>query len=124
MDCSFYGPAECKEVPEQGLECVGNGAECSEEDPDRCDGDVLVECLNGKEARFDCSRLGDFACRTVPDYGPQCKARGTECEADDNSCDGSILKYCYEGRFKTFDCASAGFLTCQSNPEYRTAWCA
>jgi len=48
--------------------------ECPEHGNGRCDGDVAVFCVRGKEARVDCSSFLDAACDEPHTGKAQCVA--------------------------------------------------
>lgn len=117
-DCTRID-ASCNPSGILGPHCRGNGPACSSgvlDGPLRCDGSVLVSCVDGAEARFDCAslRLGCFAKAGGGGFG--CAA-GNECDPGNYpiTCVGSTLKFCNNGKVQTFDCASAGFSTCSPN---------
>lgn len=129
-DCGLYG-ATC-EMTAEAADCVGTGPAC-EEEPwyGRCDGDFIVLCMNGREARVNCAEADpNFTCR-MDDYEEVafCGGRGSECsvgyedEYGGDSCSGTVINYCFGGYIKSLDCRSLGFSTCRSNPEYGVAWC-
>jgi hypothetical protein len=112
--CSDYGGSSC-----DNSGCVGPGPTCTD---DRCDGTTLVSCLEGHEARLDCTHYG-LECLSEKDpdtdldksTGAFC-GLGTECGYDyADSCKGSTLTYCNAGKIATLDCAAAGWSTCISD---------
>jgi hypothetical protein len=72
---------------------------------------VLVHCLDGFEARFDCAAFGAI-CR---DRGPTAMcAFGTECSDDQIPvCSGADLLFCEDGVPATVDCQRLGFYGCE-----------
>jgi hypothetical protein len=113
--CSNYGGSSCS----NSAGCVGPGPACTD---DRCDGDTLVSCLAGHEARLDCT---DYGLDCLSDKDPDTDldqttaafcGLGTECGYDyADSCKGSVLTYCNAGKIATLDCAAAGWSTCLSD---------
>jgi hypothetical protein len=92
----------------------------------RCDGDTLVACRGGHEARVDCRRLGlgCFAVRDTDRYNPSVHYDVARCAAaaacdpftTAASCDGSKLTFCNNGALLTVDCAAdAGGAACDAS---------
>lgn len=63
------GDKICKEG---GAACEGAGTECIENDPDSCDGDTLISCIDGYKTIFDCKALGFLGCEPAT-VGANCK---------------------------------------------------
>lgn len=119
-DCVLLD-ASCNSSGALGGHCRGNGPTCAaaplgSDDTLGCDGTVLLHCLDGQQAREDCSRygLGCFARLTGGGYG--CFA-GDECDPFNPaaSCAGKSLSFCNNGKMQTFDCGAAGFATCDAS---------
>jgi hypothetical protein len=117
--------ADCSKVasscnPSGVAHCRGNGpagaAPSFANDTLRCEGSVLVSCLDGQEGRYDCGQL-NLGCYTNPSgTGFGCFA-GTECNPSNfsASCSGTRLTFCNKGKIATADCAAAGFAGCNPN---------
>jgi hypothetical protein len=116
-DCTRTS-ASCN--PSGVAHCRGDGPACSApgifNNTLRCDGSVLVSCVDGGEARYDCGKvnLGCFA--NVGGNGFACAA-GNECDPNNYTatCVGTKLTFCNKGKVQSADCASAGFATCSPN---------
>lgn len=126
---TIYGSAECKEQNKGAALCIGKGPQCREEDEITCDGTELVYCLHGREARYDCSVIGEeYTCRTVGGKA-KCAGRGNQCMVDDekekggDSCTGPVLNYCHAGYLLHVNCRALGFDTCAWRPDKEVAWC-
>jgi hypothetical protein len=105
LDCASLG-APCV----SGQSCVGTGSACSAPGfytPLRCEGDVLVNCVQGFEARRDCAALGEHCLQS----GQQSYcALGNTCSITyASSCSGSVLSYCDDGVVEAVDCVALGF---------------
>jgi hypothetical protein len=122
LDCSKNG-STCEP---SGLapHCRGTGATCSTTDVAgalRCDGHFLVSCVDGQEAKEDCSRfnLGCFpapAGSTLPGQTGFSCSLGSDCTSVTGSvtCEGNILHFCNNGKFDTLDCGANGFVGCDA----------
>ena len=101
--------------------CRGNGPTCTSpniaQNALRCDGKVLVSCVDGQEARQDCSQfnLGCFPTPTGTVSSFVC-ALGSDCNAanDTATCEGNVLHFCNNGKFDTFNCGGNGFTGCDA----------
>ena len=60
-----------------GGQCVAAGTECSGS-MNRCSGDKLEACLDGKWKAFDCTKLGLGKCKKASTYGANCSKKVTE----------------------------------------------
>jgi hypothetical protein len=106
-DVMAYQPCagSCSEV--DGVKrCVGDGPTCEPSDF-RCDGNVAVSCIGGKEYRQSCAVCSDTD-------GAFCR-NGDECSA--SSCDGATLKACVNGLLFDTDCAALGYTGCSEDAE-------
>jgi hypothetical protein len=106
--------ATCVGGSDGGATCQGDGELCF---LPSCDGQVLVACKDGRQARQACP-VGQSCVAMAPGgTGPMC---GIASDCDPRTyferCDGSILSYCYLGRKQQIDCATLGFPTCQGSP--------
>lgn len=116
-DCTRLG-ASCN--PSGVPHCRGDGPACSAPsvfNPTlRCDGSVLVTCVDGGEARYDCAKLGLGCFANVGGNGFGCAA-GNDCDPENftATCVGTKLSFCNQGKIQTTDCKSAGFTTCSPN---------
>lgn len=117
--CDAAGLACVQEAGMPGV-CAGGGEVCTaEEDPRRCDGDLIVGCIGGTLASVDCQvvvsrwtcgpRDGTFGC--VPS--------GDECTADplfgtdvDESCGGDEVVFCLDGYISSLSCSDYGMGSC------------
>jgi hypothetical protein len=115
LDCAQIS-ATC--VTTLAAHCRGTGAACQGQafnpfTPLRCDGNLLVGCADGQEAKLDCGTLGT---KCVSGYAGQnfACALGNACNPSQFSatCTGNVLNYCNFGVLATFDCAAAGFSRC------------
>jgi hypothetical protein len=134
--CDLYGMAECREEASGGgARCVGTGSPCAGgASPDRCEGDVLVYCLNGREARKDCSKIGshflgsEYTCELEGGKG-ECVGSGNDCFDDSEThqggdfCTGAVLGYCNTGHRQRIPCKALGFDGCGWAPDRGVAWC-
>ncbi len=117
-DCTKLS-ATCN--PSGTAHCRGNGVACSSpslfNDTLRCDGNVVVHCLDGQEGREDCS-VRNLGCFPRPNgaAGFGCFA-GNDCDPNNYpaSCVGTKLTFCNNGKIATADCGAAGFTTCNPN---------
>jgi hypothetical protein len=115
-DCSRTA-STCNPSGPLGAHCRGNGQACTApsltNDTLRCDGNTLVTCADGQEAKFDCGSIL-LSCFTNPNgTGFGCFA-GNACAPDQflATCAGTKLTFCNKGKVDTIDCASAGFKSC------------
>jgi len=116
-DCTRFD-ASCN--PSSVAHCRGNGAPCNKgplgDTSLRCDGSVLVTCIDGQEGRYDCGTdsLGCFAGVGNNAFG--CAA-GTACDPNSfgASCQGLKLTFCNKGVMQSVDCGSFGFTSCSPN---------
>lgn len=108
-DCSKLEQAACGQLDGGLYGCVGTGAPCT---APRCEGDTVVFCLNGNEARYDCTKQ-ELKCITDINGNPICR-KGVDCDQNSfgETCNGTVLTYCDNGKLKTIDCAAAGLGTC------------
>jgi hypothetical protein len=94
--------------------CRGKGAPCSGNGPLRCEGDTLVNCSDGQEARDNCAtrNLGCFA-NASQSGNPGC-ALGDGCNPLQYpaQCTNLTLKFCNQGKVQTLDCGAYGFNGC------------
>ena len=94
--------------------CEGDGPVCTQ---DRCEGDVFIDCADGREMRFDCTRIAVRAtCRTDPDLSTLADcvpSLSLRCDPSTHvdQCEGSDLVYC-DGVERMMDCRSLGFGGC------------
>lgn len=120
QDCTLFN-ASCNPSGLLGAHCRGNGPACSSpsfgNNTLRCDGTVLVSCLDGQEAKRDCAPF-NLGCYPNPNgaAGFSCAA-GNECDANSftSSCVGTKLTFCNDGKIDQIDCAASGFSTCNPN---------
>lgn len=120
-DCTRID-ASCN--PSNGAHCRGNGPACANrtagDDSVRCDGNVLVTCADGQEARYDCTKL-NLGCFNNPSTGPFTKQfgcfAGNECNPSNftATCVGLTLTFCNKGKIQMADCGAAGFAGCSPN---------
>lgn len=72
-------------------ECLTpDGPACDES---RCDGDVVVRCVDGRESRFDCTTR-EMDCVDTPSRGPACGVEGATCDPGELQCSGDIFLWC------------------------------
>jgi hypothetical protein len=116
-DCSKLS-ATCN--PSGVAHCRGNGDACAApsftNDTLGCDGNVLLHCLDGQQAREDCGRY-NLGCYPRPNgNGFGCFA-GNECDPGNYgaTCVGTTLTFCNNGKIQSVDCGSFGFTTCNPN---------
>jgi hypothetical protein len=120
QDCARVG-ASCNPSGVLGAHCRGNGPSCSApsitNNSLRCEGSVLVSCLDGQEGRYDCGQL-NLGCFPNPggNAGFNCYA-GNDCDPNNYmaTCVGTKLSFCNKGKVQTVDCGGAGFTGC--NPQ-------
>lgn len=99
--------------PPNPVECVATGPSCVAP-PVRCEGDTLVACSEGREARYDCAAVGLRCVRGL--NTPYVCGSGAECDSTAQaSCDGGRYRYCWAGSWLTTDCKAAGFRGCNYN---------
>jgi hypothetical protein len=122
VDCTRYG-ATCVAGALGGAHCRGTGASCTggigggvgTGTPLRCDGSVLVTCLDSQEARTDCAATQQ-QCLPVQRNGTTTFAcvLGSACDpnAFSATCAGNKLSYCNDGALATYDCGANGFHGC------------
>jgi hypothetical protein len=114
LDCTAVGAA-CN--PSLVPHCRGTGAACTASSVDdtslRCDGDVLVSCMDGQEAALDCARLNAHCFVNAKGAHAAC-ALGTACDPNTYgpTCNGTVLTFCNDGTVDTYDCAQGGFISC------------
>lgn len=110
LDCSRQGMT-CGSLDGGVPTCIptGRGAQCDGAFGDRCDGDQIVRCVDGHEARIDCQRnVTHRRCEQG-----QCVATGTQCTENTGAqCDGDVLTLCRDGFNVRFDCRAEGFGGC------------
>ncbi len=61
IDCAAINEGHC-EMDGSGVRCVPDATECTESDPDLCEGDDLRSCINGRHASRSCTALGFAGC--------------------------------------------------------------
>ena len=106
---------------QQGKACIAQtdrvfcGEPCSPTQTPRCDGNVLLSCIDGNLERTDCRAL-EQTCRTdsqgIGSCGQVCPP-GLTAEGD---CDGAFLRRCDGDLFVNVDCASLA-ATCQEGAD-------
>jgi len=117
-DCSRFD-ASCNPSG-LGAHCRGNGPACSQsaigDATLRCDGSVLVSCIDGQEARYDCGK-DNLGCFSGVNGGAFGCAAGNACTTNNYpaTCSGLKLTFCNKGVVQTADCGAAGFATCSPN---------
>jgi len=130
FECTLEAGGTCGSGADGEVTCIGDGANCDEESfATVCEGDVVVSCREGKEARLDCSQLApELTCG--PDAqlaGMSCVAEANECRVDsyDESCAGGVITFCALGEVASLDCKAKGLTACSSaTADGRTvAWC-
>jgi len=125
MTCS-NGLLSAQECARKATTCSGGACQvrldtCPSDQPERCEGEVLVYCAVGgrAEARIDCSQLpSGQRCVSATDSRGVPRAFcgfGTECfpEKDAETCSGATRSFCAGGIRRTMDCKAAGFLACK-----------
>jgi hypothetical protein len=116
VDCSQYS-AVC--VSSGIPSCRGVGAACDKGQANgsiRCDGNTLVICADGQEARFSCGSIEEGCFPNADGTGFGCAAGG-DCTPTSFSptCTGTTLHFCNNGKSDTLDCASIGFHGCSAD---------
>ena len=110
-DCRVFDNEVCGLLPGGQSACMGTGPACT---MDTCSGTTLVSCKHGKQATYDCSKIG-LTCVAPIVNGvatPTC-AKGIVCDASFKElCVGNVLTYCDAGIVATFDCAANGWKKC------------
>jgi len=92
--------------------CLPSGPPCA---GDRCDGDELVVCLAGEEARVDCTGRSSHC--AVVSGKPACVPVATDCTySTSDACDGSGITTCVDGLLERIDCSTLGLTTCMPAP--------
>lgn len=105
--------------------CAATGPACTDTTL-RCEGNTLVACLDGREARFDCEALGlgrrrcqegpmpdDFLKDSVLDLHRGCVPAGTECTGMMGPVETGRIRFCVDGYWEDVRCAEYGFATCE-----------
>jgi hypothetical protein len=116
-DCTKIG-SSCN--PSGVAHCRGNGTACSapsfNNNTLRCEGSVVVSCVDGQEGRYDCNNLNLGCYQNPSGTGFGCFA-GTECNPQNfsASCSGLKLTFCNKGKIQTADCGGSGFAGCNPN---------
>jgi hypothetical protein len=94
--------------------CRGKGAPCQGNGALRCEGQTLVSCVDGQEARDNCTTR-NLSCYDHANQGntPAC-ALGDSCNPLQYSaqCSNLVLKFCNQGKVQTIDCGAYGFNGC------------
>jgi hypothetical protein len=117
-DCAIEGRT-CGSNPLGETACVGSKACNPATATTHCDGNAIVHCDAGTEARTDCAAvLGDeWTCRVQTlETGTwtRCVPVAQECTVGEGeSCGSGVVTYCHAGRKTTFDCRSLGFSGCR-----------
>jgi hypothetical protein len=100
--------------------CLPPGPACNSFYPLRCDGDTLIDCVNGHEFAVDCTaseshcvdKGSNFACVTdATQCGGWSPGGGTP-----DQCTGDSLVFCVNGHVESVDCTKLGFRTCLFTP--------
>lgn len=127
--CQVEAGGTCGTGADGDLACVGDGPACDDETfTTRCDGQVLVSCRDGKEARLDCRDLaGWLTCGTDAQIDSlSCVPAANECLPDfDESCSAGVITFCSRGKIEQLDCTKMGLSGCASSSEgnQTVAWC-
>jgi hypothetical protein len=117
-DCALEGRT-CGSNPLGETACVGSTGCNPATATTHCDGNAIVHCDRGTEARTDCAAvLGDeWTCRAQTlETGTwtRCVPVAQECTVGEGeSCSSGVVTYCHAGRKATFDCRSLGFSGCR-----------
>jgi hypothetical protein len=126
VDCSGYSTGECV-VGDAGAACVPSvlSNTCVKDSLPTCQGSVVQMCVNGAEARVDCSLLG-LPCDTtnVSAANPTaaCVKQGAGACTDADVCPTSTtLRSCGRGVPYTVDCTSVGLGKCVVGSDGRGA---
>lgn len=118
-DCRNQGALTCR-VEGGAARCAGTGAACTDEGATRCDGDVRVRCVGGREERRDC-RIGveGGGCRSASGPGGAFAFCGfdSECRprSGEEACGGeggTSLTFCAGGVRQVIDCVRLGHRGC------------
>ena len=118
-DCRAHGALTCR-VEGGVAQCAGTGAACAEEGASRCEGDVRLRCIGGREERRDC-RIGlqGGGCRSAagPSGAYAFCGFDTECrpKSGDEACGGeggTFLTFCAGGAREVIDCSRLGYRGC------------
>lgn len=118
IDCANYGAGSC--VPgDGGVFCKGGNratTSCAADAPPTCDGTTATSCVDGKELRIECDRVG-LPCDVTPPFpshDPTAACRGGgACTGTKDTCDGDKLQSCGRGAAFEINCASVGLGTCK-----------
>jgi hypothetical protein len=94
--------------------CLPSGPPCAA--GNRCEGDELVTCVAGEEARIDCTQRAGHCAQASPIDQPQCVA-DVDCGKTTQECSGDGITVCVDGITDTIDCSAIGLTTCVLNPD-------
>lgn len=108
IPCEGENPV-CVNLDRRTAQCVREGSpRCDAADfEERCDGDVVVRCIDGYEVAEDCPADGNV-CDVSPEAGARCAYPPLEsCDPAEyaQACDGTGLLSCESGVVKRRDCA-------------------
>jgi hypothetical protein len=111
VDCALQRPPQVCHFDGTNASCGGTGPPCT--GSSRCDGDTLVDCDGGFEARVDCSVI-EGSCQSASGISLYAYCGyGTACDPGQfGTCNGTQLTFCAGGLMRTVDCRSFGFSTC------------
>jgi hypothetical protein len=115
IDCAARG-GRCVEL--EGIAaCTPNGEPCQPADA-RCDGEVAVQCVQGREVRVRCDAVGLSCARSGAEVGCAWRGVGKPCEVGARAtCEGTSVRYCMDGRTRTYACRALGFTRCLSGAD-------
>jgi len=102
--CSAEADLVCDPVGQ----CTGAGPACTG-GLLRCERSVVVSCVRGREARFDCRQLGsNFSCQQR-----MCYPGEATCLPGEERCDDGVVRFCPFGSPLEFDCREHGMSGCE-----------
>jgi hypothetical protein len=114
-DCGFRG-TRCQPgsyIDWQGSPCVGTGPVCSDAEFEvRCEGNNLVACIGGAEARLDCG-IFELTCQEM-DWNVDCSFLGCDPFEANDQCQYDSILYCGPKGPETISCTDLGFSKCTS----------
>ncbi|MBW2701447.1 MAG: hypothetical protein JRF33_11575 [Deltaproteobacteria bacterium] len=96
------------------VDCVGSGGACGADHQDRCEDSVVVRCVSGRLAEFDCRDIHPQAACRLFEGRTVCWSEIVDCDPHDyqDSCSDGRITYCDMGCEAQLDCADYGGSAC------------
>jgi hypothetical protein len=69
VDCAVFA-SHCA-TDASGPRCLPDASDCGGDEPNRCDGNLLQQCVNGRWRDFECATIGLVGCQPTRD-GARC----------------------------------------------------